>query len=106
MDRTRWVGGMFRYIFEALSKVNRTDVALRMLNVTEYPSFGYQITNQMEPATLQPGSSGPARNPEEGCTRLPACCLCFVCSVSRRCFDRMLRMKLQPGIRPFPVPRY
>jgi hypothetical protein len=40
-----------RYIFEALAKVNRTDLALRMLHVTEYPSFGYQITNPMEPAT-------------------------------------------------------
>ena len=38
-------------MFEALAKVNRTDVALRMLNVTDYPSFGYQITNGMEPAT-------------------------------------------------------
>ena len=40
-----------RYVFEALAKVNRTDVALRMLAVTEYPSFGWQITNDMEPAT-------------------------------------------------------
>ena len=40
-----------RYVFEALARVNRTDVALRMLNRTEYPSFGYQITNNLEPAT-------------------------------------------------------
>jgi hypothetical protein len=40
-----------RYIFEALAMVNRTDVALKMLKVTDYPSFGYQITNTMEPAT-------------------------------------------------------
>ena len=40
-----------RYIFEALAKVNRTDVALLMLNVTEYPSFGFQIANSLEPAT-------------------------------------------------------
>ena len=38
-------------IFEALSMVNRTDVALRMLHQREYPSFGWQITNDMEPAT-------------------------------------------------------
>ena len=31
--------------------VNRTDVALRMLHQREYPSFGWQITNDMEPAT-------------------------------------------------------
>ena len=40
-----------RYVFEALSKVNRTDIALQMLSQTEYPSFGYQITNTLEPAT-------------------------------------------------------
>jgi hypothetical protein len=40
-----------RYVFEALARVNRTDVALRMLNRTAYPSFGYQITNTLEPAT-------------------------------------------------------
>ena len=40
-----------RYVFEALARVNRTDVALRMLNRTDYPSFGYQITNALEPAT-------------------------------------------------------
>ena len=32
--------------------VNRTDVALRMLNVTDYPSFGYQITNSLEVSGL------------------------------------------------------
>ncbi len=40
-----------RYVFEALARAGRTDVALRMLNRTEYPSFGYQITNSLEPAT-------------------------------------------------------
>lgn len=40
-----------RYIFEALAKVNRSDVALRMLNSTEYPSFGWCMTNPIEPAT-------------------------------------------------------
>ena len=40
-----------RYVFEALARVNRTDVALRMLARTEYPSFGYEITNDLEPAT-------------------------------------------------------
>lgn len=49
MDTVGFIG--VRYIFEALAKVNRTDVALRMLNVTAYPSFGWQITNNMEPAT-------------------------------------------------------
>jgi alpha-L-rhamnosidase len=49
MDTVGFIG--VRYIFEALAKVNRTDVALKMLNVTDYPSFGYQITNTLEPAT-------------------------------------------------------
>ena len=40
-----------RYVFEALAKVNRTDVALRMLHQTAHPSFGWQITNSYEPAT-------------------------------------------------------
>ena len=39
-------------MFEALSKISRTDVALKMLNVTEYPSFGFQITNTMEPVEI------------------------------------------------------
>ena len=34
-----------RYVFEALTKVNRTDVALRMLHSREYPSFGWCMTN-------------------------------------------------------------
>jgi hypothetical protein len=49
MDSIGFIG--VRYIFEALAMVNRTDVALKMLHVTDYPSFGYQITNTMEPAT-------------------------------------------------------
>ncbi len=32
-----------RYVFEALAKNNRTDVALKMLQATEYPSYGYNI---------------------------------------------------------------
>jgi hypothetical protein len=40
-----------RYLFEALSRVNRTDVALQALLTTDYPSFGYSITNPIEPAT-------------------------------------------------------
>eukprot|EP01043_Picozoa_sp_COSAG02_P082217 COSAG02_NODE_20492_length_829_cov_0.678082_1_plen_276_part_11 len=39
-----------RYIFEALAKVNRTDVALRMLHTQEYPSFGWCISNDLENA--------------------------------------------------------
>jgi len=41
-----------RLVFEALARVNRTDVALRMLNRTAYPSFGFQITNDLEPACV------------------------------------------------------
>ena len=40
-----------RYIFEALAKVNRTDVALKMLHTQEYPSFGWCISNELENAT-------------------------------------------------------
>lgn len=40
-----------RYLFEALSMVGRTDIALRALLHTGYPSFGYEIVNEMEPAT-------------------------------------------------------
>ena len=32
-----------RYVFEALAKVGRIDVALKMLQATEYPSYGYNI---------------------------------------------------------------
>lgn len=40
-----------RYVFEALAKVNRTDVALKMLRSTEYPSFGWCISNPFENST-------------------------------------------------------
>jgi alpha-L-rhamnosidase len=40
-----------RYLFEALSRVNRTDVALKMLVGQEYPSYGFAMNNQIEPAT-------------------------------------------------------
>ena len=36
---------------QALAKVNRTDVALRMLLATEYPSYGYNIVVNEEHAT-------------------------------------------------------
>ena len=39
------------YVFEALGRVNRTDVMLDMLLRTEYPSLGYEATNKYEPAT-------------------------------------------------------
>lgn len=37
LDTVGFIG--VRYLFEALAKINRTDVALTMLNVTEYPSY-------------------------------------------------------------------
>lgn len=40
-----------RYLFEALSQVNRTDVALKMLLRQEFPSYGYAMNNEIEPAT-------------------------------------------------------
>ena len=38
-------------MLEALPKLGRADVALSMLLRTDYPSFGYQVTNSLEPAT-------------------------------------------------------
>jgi hypothetical protein len=40
-----------RYIFEALTKHGRFDVALAVVLGTTFPSFGYSIVNNMEPAT-------------------------------------------------------
>ncbi len=39
------------YLFEGLAKVNRTDAVLRMLLREEYPSLGFEILNDVEPAT-------------------------------------------------------
>ena len=41
----------WRAFLQALAKVNRTDVALRMLLATEYPSYGYNIVVNEEHAT-------------------------------------------------------
>ena len=40
-----------RAMLEALPKLGRADVALSMLLRTDYPSFGYEVTNSLEPAT-------------------------------------------------------
>ena len=40
-----------RYVFEALAKVNRTDVALRMFRAREWPSYGWALTNPIEQGT-------------------------------------------------------
>jgi hypothetical protein len=39
-------------VFEALAKVNRTDVALKMLQATEYPSYGYNILGVEKASSL------------------------------------------------------
>ena len=49
MDTVGFIG--VRYLFEALAKVGRIDVALRVLGVTDYPSFGWAISNDVEQAT-------------------------------------------------------
>lgn len=38
-------------IYEALSRLGRADVPVLMSGVTTYPSYGYMITNEYEPAT-------------------------------------------------------
>ena len=40
-----------RAMLEALPKLGRADVALSILLRTDYPSFGYEVTNSLEPAT-------------------------------------------------------
>ena len=37
--------------YEALAKNGRTDVALAMLNKTDFPSYGFMVENPLEPAT-------------------------------------------------------
>jgi alpha-L-rhamnosidase len=37
--------------YEALAKNGRTDVALAMLNKTDFPSYGFMVDNPLEPAT-------------------------------------------------------
>lgn len=40
-----------KYMLEVLSRMGKTDVAARMLQQRDYPSFGYMLTNPHEPAT-------------------------------------------------------
>ena len=40
-----------RAIYEALAKNGRMDVALKMLSQTDFPSYGYMVSNADEPAT-------------------------------------------------------
>ena len=40
-----------KYMLEVLSHLGKTDVAVRMMQQREYPSFGYMLTNPHEPAT-------------------------------------------------------
>jgi hypothetical protein len=40
-----------RAMFELLPKLGKADVGLAMLLRRDYPSFGYEVTNSLEPAT-------------------------------------------------------
>eukprot|EP00624_Nannochloropsis_granulata_P004207 evm.model.NODE_3109_length_9620_cov_24.578066.3 len=40
-----------KYMLEVLSHLGKTDVAVRMMQQRDYPSFGYMLTNPHEPAT-------------------------------------------------------
>jgi hypothetical protein len=43
------IGG--KYLFEALAEAGHKDVALKVLETTDYPGFGFMFSNTMEPAT-------------------------------------------------------
>jgi alpha-L-rhamnosidase len=40
-----------KYMLEVLSQEGRTDAGVQMLQQRDYPSFGYMIHNEYEPAT-------------------------------------------------------
>ena len=40
-----------KYMFELLSRLGRTDVAVKVLQQKDYPSFGFMLHNEWEPAT-------------------------------------------------------
>ena len=40
-----------RALFEALPRLGHAEVAVRMLLRKDYPSFGFELTNSIEPAT-------------------------------------------------------
>lgn len=50
LDFTTGILG-FRYLFEVLGNHGMADVALSMLEETDYPSVGFQFANSLEPAT-------------------------------------------------------
>jgi alpha-L-rhamnosidase len=43
------IGGKF--FFDVLAKMGKKDIALAVLEKTDYPSFGYMFSNKLEPAT-------------------------------------------------------
>lgn len=43
------IGG--KYLFQALADAGHKDVALKILETTDYPGFGFMFSNKMEPAT-------------------------------------------------------
>jgi alpha-L-rhamnosidase len=43
------IGG--KYLFQALADAGHKDVALKVLETTDYPGFGFMFSNTMEPAT-------------------------------------------------------
>ncbi|KAM3577999.1 hypothetical protein VYU27_000102 [Nannochloropsis oceanica] len=56
-----------KYMLEVLSRLGKTDVAVQMLQQRDYPSFGYMLTNPLEPATTiwelwNSDQAGPAMN--------------------------------------------
>jgi len=56
-----------KFLFPVLSSINKTDVAMKIAEQVDYPSWGYMITNKYEPATTvwelwNAWESGPGMN--------------------------------------------
>jgi len=66
-DNSHVAGGIIttRYLFPVLSKLKQHEIALKIAQQMDYPSYGYMIHNKMEPATaiweLWDSSTGPAK---------------------------------------------
>jgi hypothetical protein len=56
--------------YEALAKNGRMDVALAMLNKTDFPSYGYMVANADEPATTLWEKCAYSFHSVEGCAAL------------------------------------
>ena len=66
-DNSHVAGGIIttRYLFPVLSELKQYEIALKIAQQIDYPSYGFMIHNNMEPATaiweLWDSSTGPAK---------------------------------------------